>query len=740
MVILKYKYYEMLMSAPSFRQRVLHSIYPGINMRVTGPFLVIVAIIAGIGVFIVTRLVAGSLQERFNNQLLDSARAASNSIGDVEREQLGVLRSMVFTEGVSTAIQSGDTAQLVEWLEPIAANARVDDVIVFDRSGRGVLNLMRDNGPPFNYTTGPPPDIQNWAGAQQVLQVNQDALGDKFVDVIDAGDGYRFYITAPVKDADGRVVGGISLGMTMQRLTQLASEQSLSAVALYYYDGTVLGSTFLNIDAAQLRPAQPEQIITQSQSTSPIVSIEFGDASYQVLYAPFRLRDQTVGLMAVGLPSNFIVERISTSRNWFAVLFSALFLVVAALGLITARTIIQPIRLMVSTMRAIRDGDLSRRVDLHTPDEFGEMATSFDHMTAQLVTRNAEVEALYHQQRRETAQREAVLASIGDAVIVLDPAGMTMLRNQAADDLVSAIRQNAADQRLFGDICRQPDMFTQPHMVELAGHHYSIQARPVHVPAGGVMGHVLAFRDISALVESERLKDELILQMSHELRTPLTGARGYVDLLRVLEQNKFTEQGQRFVDGALTSMTTLERMVNKVIDVSAIITGHFSIDITRVDLAELLYDCARDWAEPARERRLDFTVSVPAGEIWIDGDRRYLAQLLDYLMGNAYSYTLPGGSVELCALPKDERAVIYVMDSGVGIAPDELDRVFERMYRGTSAGVGETDTRGLGLGLYLSKHIVESHGGTISLESKLNFGTVVTVELPVQQRNGHVKS
>ncbi len=738
---MKYKYHEKLMSGLSFRQRLLHTIYPGINMRVTGPFLVIVAIIAGIGVFIVTRLVSGSLQERFNNQLLDSARAASNSIGDIEREQLGVLRSMVFTEGVPDAILTGDSGRLVEWLQPIAANARVDDVIVFDQSGQSLLNMTRENGPPFDYVTGgTPPDIQNWAGAQHALQVSEDALGDKYVDVIEAPDGYLFFITSPVKDVDGQIVGGISLGMKIQRLAQLASEQSLSAVALYYYDGTVLGNTFLNIDAALLRPAQPEQTITQSQSKSPVVSIEFGDASYQVLYAPFRLRNQTVGLMAVGLPSNFIVERIGTSRNWFGVLFSVLFLVVAALGLITARTIIRPIRLMVSTMRAIRDGDLSRRVDLHTPDEFGEMATSFDHMTAQLVTRNAEVVDLYHQQQRETAQREAVLASIGDAVIVLDPAGITVLRNQAADDLVNAIRQNAQDQHLFGDICRQPEAFTQSHMIQLAGHYYSIQARPVHTSTGSVMGHVLAFRDITALVESERMKDELILQMSHELRTPLTGARGYIDLLGVLEQRHLSEQGERFVDGALKSMGTLERMINKVIDVSAIITGHFSIDVTRVNLAELVYNCAREWAGPARERHLDFTVSVPADEIWIEGDKRYLAQLLDHLISNAYSYTLPGGSVELCAVPKNGRAVIYVMDNGVGIAPDELDKVFERMYRGTSAGVGETDTRGLGLGLYLSKHIVENHGGTILLESKLNFGTVVTVELPVQQKNGHVKS
>jgi two-component system sensor histidine kinase VicK len=94
---------------------------------------------------------------------------------------------------------------------------------------------------------------------------------------------------------------------------------------------------------------------------------------------------------------------------------------------------------------------------------------------------------------------------------------------------------------------------------------------------------------------------------------------------------------------------------------------------------------------------------------------------------------LPGGLIEIRAEVHGSSIAISVLDSGVGIGPDEVEKVFERMYRGRSADAGPTDARGLGLGLYLSKRIVEAHQGAIKLESQLNFGTIVTVELPMRQ-------
>jgi len=180
-------------------------------------------------------------------------------------------------------------------------------------------------------------------------------------------------------------------------------------------------------------------------------------------------------------------------------------------------------------------------------------------------------------------------------------------------------------------------------------------------------------------------------------------------------------------------LTVLERMVNQVIDVSAVISNRFAIDVTRFNLGKLLRECVAAWEAPAAERELELALTVSSDDLWIEGDRYHLGQVFHHLLRNAVSYTLPGGTVEVCTAIRDGHATVYVIDNGVGIAPAELGRVFERMYRGKSAEAGPTDSRGLGLGLYLSKHIVEAHRGTIQIESKLNFGTVVTVELPVRQ-------
>ena len=163
-------------------------LYPSINTRIIGPFLIVVLIVASIGMFLVTRLVAGSLQERLTNQLVDSANAASSSLVDIESQQLATLRLLTLTEGVPNAIATSNKADLERWLQPIAVNGRVDSVIVFDQAGNSLLHIRRaaDSDPSHSgqYQSIDAPFLNNWSGVQKVLQAQADALGDKFVDII----------------------------------------------------------------------------------------------------------------------------------------------------------------------------------------------------------------------------------------------------------------------------------------------------------------------------------------------------------------------------------------------------------------------------------------------------------------------------------------------------------------------------------------------------------------------------
>jgi len=718
----------------SARKNIYRRLYPGINARITGPFLLVIIVIAGIGVFIVTRLVAGSLQERFNNQLVDSANAASSSLADIEREQLATLRLMVFTEGVPEAIQDNNTGDLDLWLRPVAANARVDDLIIFDDTGQGILQLSRIEES-VQYDTPTPPNIKDWPGIQGVLQAQTDEFGDKYIDIVSVPPDSLVYISAPIKDDEGQVVGGISLGIRISRMAREISTQSLSAVVLYDKQGAVLGSTFRLVDPSMLvLPSDhASELAEQTKHNSPIEQVNLNGVPYQVLYSPLKIRSQQIGLLGVGLPTNYIVERISTSRDTFGILFSSLFLLVGMLGLLTARTITRPIIRLVSTTRAIREGDLSRRVGLRTPDELGELAVSFDHMTEQLIERNQEIEGLYLQQLEETARQQAILTGIGDAVIVQDPMGTVLLSNPSANALLQMVSQNQSLRRQFMQLCRQPENLSQPRTVQILERYFNVLATPVSLSSGDLLGHVLVFRDITAIVSAERLKDEMIMQLSHELRTPLSVARGCADLVKTLEQQSLSDQGRTFVQRAIDNLSTLERMVNQVIDVSAIIADRFNIAVHRFNLSELLKSLVQQWYPVVEKRDLELSLSLASEELFLEGDENYIGQVLDHLLRNAYSYTLPGGSIEVYAAHRDSQVVIYVQDTGVGIAPDELEKIFERMYRGRSADAGPTDARGLGLGLYLSKKIIEAHHGTIQIESKINYGTVVTIELPINQ-------
>ncbi len=715
----------------------LTRLYPGIRTRVTGPFLLLIAIVAILAVFIVTRLVAGSIQERFNNQLVDSANAASNAIVEIERQQLATLRLMVFTDGVAAAVEKRDVANLDAWLRPVAANAGLDAMVIFDANGESMLWLRRENNFDLTYTALPDTSVDDWHSVQRVLAAQSDPLGDKFVDILGDDSDSLLYMSAPIRNSDGQVVGGIAIGTSMFNFARRVSEQSLSAVALYDMQGNVLGQTFRinSADALTLPASTVADLMVRVQDTSPIEALEIEGTPFQILYAPFEIRSETIGLLGVALPSNFIVERSSTSRNIFAALFSSLFVGVVAIGLMTARTITRPVQRLVETTRAIRDGDLSKRVDLHTPDELGELGTSFDHMTDNLVKKNRQIRKLYLQQLQETARREAVLTSIRDAVIVLSTDQEIIMQNPAAGDLETRLENDVLSERRYHQIFENPGRFHDPVVVEMAKGYFSTVATPVHLETGELIGHVIVFRDITPIIEAERVKDVMIQQLSHELRTPLTAARGYTDLVKMLDATNLSEQSLEYLDVSLKNLSILEHMINEVIEVSVVSSNQFSIDAVEVNLTDVLEEAAAHWQPTMAQRDLEFEIDIPDSVLCVEGDAELLKQVFGHVLRNAYSYTLPGNGVALIVEASEDDVVVSIVDKGVGIDDDEINRVFERMYRGRSADAGPTDSRGLGLGLYLTQQIIEAHNGTVTLRSKPEVGTLVEITLPLSKRS-----
>lgn len=704
-------------------------IYPRINTRITMPFLLVIVVVAAIGTIIITRLVAGNIQERLANQLADSVQSAVNTVVDIERQELATLRSIIFTTGVNDAVLERDTDQLELLLLPIAANNRVDDLVVFGTDSQSVYRVIREFG--GNYVATRSIDVSSWTIAQDILGQRSDNLGDKFVEIHNDNGDNTFYFGSPIADETGTVIGGVIVGITGTNFIRLLVEQSISNITIYDTQGNVIESSFRSqtIPTITITPEFAAQVMNNTEDTSPLKNeVQIDTLPYQFVYAPFQIRSETIGVISSALPVDFLTDRVSTSRNAFFGIFGGMVFAVAALGILISRSIVRPVFRMVEATRAIEAGDLSQRVHLNMPDELGELGRSVDHMTDRLLEQNQEIRDLFNNQLQETARRDAVLGSISDAVVVLDNAGHTILSNETADTLRDRLESDPAPPipPNFAQLRRQ----TAPYTISAYDKHFSVLSRPVNLESGATLGYVQVLRDITAIVESDRLKNEIILQLSHELRTPLTSARGYTDLLRHMGEARLSNQDKDFLDKTLSHLDTLGEMIDQVIEVNAILSETFEIHFEPFNLSKSLQNLLTDLQPRIENAGLKLVKSINPHTIWLNGDQGHLEQTIIHIIKNAYSYTLEGGWIEVGLDVDRHDVIITVADSGVGIDADEIEKVFEKLYRGRSADAGPTDTRGMGLGLYISKQIVEAHHGKILLQSQPGLGTLVTIRLP----------
>ena len=432
------------------------------------------------------------------------------------------------------------------------------------------------------------------------------------------------------------------------------------------------------------------------------------------------------------------------AQQWFlTTLGVAVLLVVVGLAfaVLLAKRIVSPLRELTETAARIAAGDLDAKARVDSHDEVGILAAGFNTMADRIrQLRRSDLGKLVVAQQTT----EAAIDSLYDPVIITDAAGAVTKLNPAAEELFGTEAANVG--KPVGEIARDsriPVAVSEalssqrpvagegaasvlPLDVAGAERAFRLRTTPMRDEDGRLLGAVTLLEDITHLREIDRLKSEFIATASHELRTPLTSVQMSVHLLLEGAAGTLALKQQELLQACKEDCERLERLMRDLLDLSRIEAGKSAPQLAPVRVSDLVSASTEGLRPQVEAKGLSFVSDVPAQLPFVFADRGQIERVITNLVSNAVRHTDRGGEIRLSAVQRQGHVAISVKDTGHGIPPEYLAHIFEKFVRVPDAPSGDA-----GLGLAISKRIVEAHGGKIVVQSEIGRGTVFTFTLPV---------
>ncbi len=241
---------------------------------------------------------------------------------------------------------------------------------------------------------------------------------------------------------------------------------------------------------------------------------------------------------------------------------------------------------------------------------------------------------------------------------------------------------------------------------------------------------ILTLQDISQKKSLEEMKFDFVSLATHELRTPLTSIKGYLSVFLQENQGKLTPDQLELLNQATRATEQLNSLVENLLSVSRIERGVLAVNLEPVDWTTFVKNIVDDFIQRAREKEINLEFILPTQTIpQIKVDKLRITEVLTNLLSNAIKYTETGGQISVQIENKEDQVITHIKDTGHGISPDAQNQLFGKFFR--VAGPLEGGTKGTGLGLYITKSLVEMHHGKIWVESKLGQGSTFSFSLPI---------
>lgn len=516
-------------------------------------------------------------------------------------------------------------------------------------------------------------------------------------------------------------------------------EQLSARITVISEDGSVISET--NADSAKMENHYYRPEIKDAREKGEGQATRYSDTvNADLLYyaVPLYEGEMIVGYVRLGLSIHMLNEVNQKIWGLLLISFSIAFFVIIILSTRISNEMAKPIEEATSVAKQLAKGNFKARASQGKNDETGQLSKSLNVLAQNL----GEITKTYQAQQERL---ETLIENMGSGLILINSKGEISLINKSFKNLfnddtefwISKVYHHVIPhkqiikfiQELFLTEEGQKKQIVLPIQLEMR--HFDVYGAPI-ISSGEqerFKGIVLVFHDITELKRLEQMRKDFVANVSHELKTPVTSVKGFTEtLLDGAAEDE--ELRNRFLKIIWDESERLQSLIQDLLDLSKIEQSQFQLNWQRVDLSMISDDVLVILNNKAEQKNLSLSKSKQGSSI-IEGDPLRVRQIIINLISNSIMYTPPGGKIDVEIIELQNKVLLIVTDTGIGIRKDEMPRIFERFYRVDRAR--SRNSGGTGLGLAIVKHLVEAHHGEIKIDSELGKGTIFTIEFNKEQ-------
>lgn len=514
-------------------------------------------------------------------------------------------------------------------------------------------------------------------------------------------------------------------------LVKSTSSGTPDQVTIILPDGSVIADNETNPAIMENYANRPEVASALGGTTG--INIRSSTASgMRILYVAVPIVDSNriIGVSSVSVSLSALDTAVGEVRFFLVTAsFAAIFLFIL-LNLIYSLNKRNPLALLAETVEGLGRGEPKNTQIGQGQDEIGRLASAFFTLTNQLNQQIADL-------TDERMKLAAILTNMTDGAILVNLEGIVTLINPAARHLFKYFDDITTSPRTLIEVVRAHEIVNYwnlcqhgskqpPFVFETPVDREYLQVFGTQLKPSLPELTLLLFQNLTTQRKLETVRRDFVSNVSHELRTPLASLKA---LAETLQEGALTDPpaAKRFLSQMDEEIDNLTQMVQELLELSRIESGQVPLQKNLVTPLEVIESAVQRMSIQAQRSKLNLSFDCPEHLPLIEVDSSRLQQVLVNLIHNAIKFTLPGGDILVSAKSENQNVIFSVKDTGIGIPPDDLSRIFERFYKADRARA----SGGTGLGLSISRHLVEAHKGTIWAESQQGEGSTFSFSIPV---------